>query len=105
MQGVRVHQIFSSDGDSVPHSDIHHNTHIEAPGMKKPVQTKFIDGYVTIPKRISTIMKRKLTEEEREFNREKKKLHETHKKLKVGMISWDDVSEKDKALLKKYYGW
>lgn len=105
MQGVRIHESISSDGDRVSYCDISHNALGEAFGMRKPVQTKFIDGCVAIPKRVSTIMKRKLTEEEREFNREKKKLHETHKKLKVGMISWDDVSEKDKALLKKYYGW
>jgi len=39
------------------------------------------------------------------FNAEKEKLHELHKRLRAGLVVWNDVSVHEQELLRKYYGW
>ena len=38
------------------------------------------------------------------FEQEKRKLHEMYKLIKAGLISPEDISSKDKRLLRRYYG-
>lgn len=35
----------------------------------------------------------------------KMKLHETHKRLKVGLLQWEEVDPDMKVLLMRYYGY
>lgn len=39
------------------------------------------------------------------FHKEKLRLRELHKRLRVGLVHWDDVDPQDQALLIKFYGW
>jgi hypothetical protein len=54
---------------------------------------------VTIPK-LFRIDK----ENETRFNKEKRLLHQYYKRLKVGMIKFESIPKKYRALLIKYYG-
>jgi hypothetical protein len=38
------------------------------------------------------------------FNMEKRRLRELYKRYKVGIVKSEQLSEKDKLLLKKYFG-
>jgi hypothetical protein len=35
----------------------------------------------------------------------KMKLHETHKRLKVGLLQWEEVDPDTQVLLKRYYNY
>ena len=61
--------------------------------MKKEVQKRLVIG-----------KRRVLSKEEVIFNQEKRRLHGVYKRYKVGLQSWETISETDKGLLRKYFG-
>ena len=50
-------------------------------------------------------VRRVLTWEEKEHNLQVKKLHELHKKVRAGLIKPEQLTEKQEALLLKYFGY
>jgi len=39
------------------------------------------------------------------FNKKKKQLRMLHKHVKVGLKKWEDLTERERYLLQKYYGY
>jgi hypothetical protein len=39
------------------------------------------------------------------FNMSRMKLRETHKRLRAGLVYWEDVPEETRRLLQEYYGY
>jgi hypothetical protein len=37
-------------------------------------------------------------------HKEKMLLHQTYKRLKVGLVQWEDLSPEDQVLLQRFYG-
>ena len=44
------------------------------------------------------------TDKELSFFKKKQRLRMIYKQYKVGLIQWEDISDEDKFLLRRYYG-
>jgi len=55
-------------------------------------------------KKINELLRQEPIVEDRVFEQEKQRLRELYKLLKAGLISFRDITAKEKRLLRRYYG-
>lgn len=39
------------------------------------------------------------------FHKEKMRMRMLHKRLRAGLMKWDELTEQEKDVLQRYYGW